>query len=87
MVNEMDFLYLYGPYTDAVIDFFSAGGGKYTKLPPELLVGRGTGVSPVLQDLRPVLAVLPDSVVQWPQKHARPAGLRTAARRRRPLGV
>ena len=85
MVNEMDFLYLYGPYTDAVIDFFSAGGGKYTKLPPELLVGRGTGVSPVLQDLRPVLAVLPDSGAVAAK--ARAPGLRTAARRRRPLGV
>jgi hypothetical protein len=67
MVNQMDYLYLYGPYTDGVIDFFA--GNKYTKLPPELLVvSDGQTKTKVV---RPVLAVLPDSGAQWPEKIAR----------------
>ena len=68
-VNQMDFLYYYGPYTDGVIDFFWAGGGKYTKLPPELLVAQDGKTE--LKVLRPVLGVLPDSGAQWPEKIAR----------------
>ncbi len=67
MVNQMDYLYLYGPYTDAVIDGLNRG--KYARIPPELLVIQD-GKSE-LKTPRPVLAVLPDSGAQWPEKIAR----------------
>jgi hypothetical protein len=67
MVNQMDYLYLYGPYTDAVIDNLTSG--KYTKIPPELLVIQNGKTE--LKVPRPVLGVLPDSGAQWPEKIAR----------------
>jgi hypothetical protein len=68
MVNQMDFLYFYGPYTDCVIDFFT--GGRFSKAPPELLVAR-KGAAPATEIVQPVLGVLPDSGAQWPQRFAR----------------
>jgi hypothetical protein len=70
-VNEMDFCYCYGPYTDAVIEFFEDGKLRPHKLPPELLVRRPGQSQPAIEDVRPVLSVLADSGCQFPDRRAR----------------
>ena len=70
-VNEMDFCYFYGPYTDAVIDFFADGPLRPRKLTPELLVQRPGQAQPATEVIRPVLAVLPDSGCQTAERWAR----------------
>jgi hypothetical protein len=70
-VNEMDFCYCYGPYTDAVIEFFEDGKLRPHKLPPKLLVKRPGQSQPAIEDVRPVLSVLADSGCQFPDRRAR----------------
>jgi hypothetical protein len=70
-VNEMDFCYCYGPYTDAVIGFFEDGKLRPHKLPPKLLVQRPGQPHPAVEDVRPVLSVLADSGCQFPDRRAR----------------
>ncbi len=70
-VNEMDFCYSYGPYTDAVIEFFGEGKMRPHKLPPKLLVQAPGHAQPALTDVRPVLSVLADSGCQFPDRRAR----------------
>jgi len=61
LISEMDYLYFHGPYTDGVVDFFANGPLQPRKLEPELLVVPPGKTQPVLEVVRPVLAVLPDS--------------------------
>jgi hypothetical protein len=70
-INEMDFCYTYGPYTDAVIEFFEDGKMRPHKLPPKLLVKRPGQSQPAIEDVRPVLSVLADSGCQHPDRRAR----------------
>ena len=70
-INEMDFCYCYGPYTDAVIEFFKDGKLLPHKLPPKLLVKIPGHPQPEIQDVRPVLSVLADSGCQHPDRRAR----------------
>ena len=67
----MDFCYCYGPYTDAVIEFFDGGRMRPHKVPPELLVKVPGLAQPELTDVRPVLSVLADSGCQHPDRRAR----------------
>jgi hypothetical protein len=71
VVNEMDYLYFYGPYTDCVVDFFHPqpdGRRQAQRVKAELLVSSGGG-APVVQPIDRCLAVLPDSgnqlVARW----------------------
>ncbi len=71
-VNEMDWLYFRGPYTDGFPRFFSEGRSPIPprKAPAELLVPRAGG-DPELRTVTPCLAVLPDSGCQIPERWAK----------------
>lgn len=70
-INEMDFTYTFGPYNDAVIEFFNDGRLAPQKQPPALLVRRAGQAKAALADVRPVLSVLADSGCQYPDRRAR----------------
>jgi hypothetical protein len=70
-INEMDYTYTFGPYNDAVIEFFEGSSLRPHKLPPALWVRRPGQAQAVLEDVRPVLSVLADSGVQFADRRAR----------------
>jgi AcrR family transcriptional regulator len=71
VINEMDYTYTFGPYTDAVIEFFDGTRLRPHKLPPDLLVRRAGQAQAVLENVKPVLSVLADSGVQFADRRAR----------------
>lgn len=70
-VNEMDYTCFFGPYNDAVIEFFNDGRLDPQKLPPVLLVKKPGQLQGMMEDVRPVLSVLADSGIQYPDRRAR----------------